>query len=48
MPEEDAFGAGAAAGAPVAPADVPEAATAAALGERCGASQARCADLCWR
>jgi hypothetical protein len=48
VPEEDAFGAGAAAGAPAAPADVPEAATAAALEERCGAAQARCASLCVR
>ena len=41
MPDSD-FPGGAGAGAqPAAPADVPEAATAAALEERCSASQAR-------
>ena len=41
MPESDFPGAGGAAAQPAAPADVPEAATAAALEERCSASQAR-------
>ena len=41
MPESDFPGAGGAGAQPAAPADVPEAATAAALEERCSASQAR-------
>ena len=41
MPDSDFPGAGGVGAQPAAPADVPEAATAAELEERCSASQAR-------